>query len=42
MNGSVLDRFADDLTAVEYITNPAVARDEEIKLTMLIKNINVI
>ena len=28
---SILDRFSDNLTDVTYITNPAVARDEEIK-----------
>ena len=28
---SILDRFADNLTEVTYITNPAVARDDEIK-----------
>ena len=29
---SILDRFADNLTDVTYITNPAVARDDEIKI----------
>ena len=28
---SILERFSDNLTEVEYITNPAIARDEEIK-----------
>ena len=30
---SILERFSDNLTEVEYITNPAIARDEEIKKT---------
>lgn len=33
---SILDRFSDDLTSVTYITNPAVARDEEIKKLILV------
>lgn len=33
---SILDRFADDLTSVSYITNPAVARDDEIKKLILV------
>ena len=33
---SILDRFADNLTAVEYITNPAIARDDEIKKLVLV------
>ena len=33
---SVLDRFSDNLTDVKYITNPAVARDEEIKKLILV------
>ena len=33
---SILDRFSEDLTAVKYITNPAVARDEEIKKLILV------
>ena len=33
---SVLDRFADNLTDAEYITNPAVARDDEIKKLILV------
>ena len=33
---SILDRFADNLTDVEYITNPAVARDDEIKKLILV------
>ena len=35
-NNSILSRYADELTATAYITNPAVARDEEIKKTILI------
>ena len=33
---SILSRYADELTNSVYITNPAVARDEEIKKTLLI------
>lgn len=33
---SILDRFSDNLTDVKYITNPAVARDEEIKKLVLV------
>jgi len=33
---SILARYADELTANVYITNPAVARDDEIKKTLLI------
>ena len=33
---SILERFADNLTEVEYITNPAIARDEEIKKLILV------
>lgn len=33
---SILDRFSDNLTEVTYITNPAVARDEEIKKLILV------
>lgn len=35
-NNSILSRYADELTATAYITNPAVARDEEIKKAILI------
>lgn len=35
-NNSILVRYADELTGNVYITNPAVARDEEIKKAMLI------
>lgn len=33
---SILDRFSDNLTEVTYITNPAIARDEEIKKLILV------
>ena len=33
---SILDRFADNLTDAEYVTNPAIARDEEIKKLILV------
>ncbi len=33
---SILDRFADNLTDVTYITNPAIARDDEIKKLILV------
>ena len=33
---SIVDRFSDNLTDVTYITNPAVARDEEIKKLILV------
>lgn len=32
---SMLDKYGEDLTAREYITDPAIARDEEIKQTIL-------
>lgn len=35
-NNTILSRYADELTSSIYITNPAVARDEEIKKTLLI------
>ncbi len=35
-NNSILSRYADELTSNEYITNPAIARDDEIKKTILI------
>ena len=34
--GSILERYADELTSNVYITNPAVARDDEIKKAILI------
>ena len=33
---SLIDTYGEDLTAKEYITNPAIARDEEIKQCILI------
>ncbi len=33
---SVIDSYGDDLTKKEYITNPAIARDEEIKRAIVI------
>ena len=30
-NFSVLEQYGEDLTAKQYITNPAIAREEEIK-----------
>ena len=33
---SVIDTYGDDLTKKEYITNPAIARDEEIKRAIVI------
>lgn len=35
-NGSILSRYADELTSKEYITNPAIAREEEIKKAILV------
>ena len=32
---SILERFSDNLTDVKYITNPAIARDEEIKKLLI-------
>ena len=34
--GSMLKRYADELTAVNYITNPAIAREEELQKLMLV------
>ena len=36
MNESILSRFADELTAATYITNPAISRDKEIRELILI------
>ena len=33
---SILERFSDNLTETKYITNPAIARDEEIKKIILV------
>ena len=30
-NQSILARYADEMTSAKYITDPAIARDEEIK-----------
>ena len=32
---SVLETYGDDLTQKDYITNPAIAREEEIKRLIL-------
>ena len=35
-NNSILARYSDELTSVKYITNPAIARDKEIKELILV------
>lgn len=35
MNNNILNRYADNLTLVNYITNPAIAREKEIKQVIL-------
>ena len=35
-NFSILDRYGEDYTAKEYITNPAIGRDEQIKELLLV------
>mgnify|MGYP004503563757 FL=1 len=35
-NSSILSRYADELTSKEYITNPAIAREEEIKKAIIV------
>ena len=35
INNTMLSRYADNLTNVTYITNPAIAREEEIKRLIL-------
>ena len=35
-NYSVINNIAEDLTSKEYVTNPAIARDEEIKKLMIV------
>lgn len=35
-DGSILARYADEMTANKYITDPAIARDEEIKNLILV------
>ena len=34
--GSILSRYADEMTTAQYITDPAIARDEEIKNLILV------
>ena len=36
MNNSVLEKYGDDLTKKEYIVNPAIAREQEIKRSMVV------
>ncbi len=36
MNNSILDRYADEMTSNTYITNPAIARDKELKELILV------
>ena len=36
MNDSFLDRYGEDLTIVNYITNPAIARDKELKELVMV------
>ena len=36
MNDSFLDKYGEDLTAVKYITNPAIARDKELKELVMV------
>ena len=33
---SILNNIAEDLTSREYVTNPAIAREEEIKKLMIV------
>ena len=35
-NESFLDKYGEDLTAVKYITNPAIARDKELKELVMV------
>ena len=35
-NNSILARYADEMTSNTYITDPAIARDEEIKNLILV------
>ena len=35
MNNNILNRYADNLTLINYITNPAIAREKEIKQVIL-------
>ncbi len=36
MNNSILERYGEDLTKVKYVTNPAVARDKELKELVMV------
>ena len=36
MNESILDRYGENLTAVKYLVNPAVARDKELKELVMV------
>ena len=36
MNNSILERYGEDLTKVKYVTNPAVARDRELKELVMV------
>ena len=36
MNDSLLERYGENFTKREYITNPAIGRDEEIKQLILV------
>ena len=33
---SIISRYADEMTSATYITDPAIARDEEIKNLILV------
>ena len=35
-NFSIISSICEDLTAKEYVTNPAIAREEEIKKLMIV------
>ena len=36
MTESILSKYADEMTSNTYITDPAIARDEEIKKLILV------
>lgn len=36
MNNSILERYGEDLTKIKYVTNPAVARDKELKELVMV------
>ena len=38
INNTMLSRYADNLTNITYITNPAIAREEEIKRLKFVKS----